>query len=324
MSRPYHHDEVAHRSHSHRNYDSLDSAFRNLHLNARDRRYPRSSSGSSVYTSPSRHLQSVGGLHHRIGTPEQGPLDLIPAQRRSPLIPRDLYRHGRPTPLTYDPPSLSHGVPSPGYGRYNVDRWPSSGASPVSRVSHHFSRQYRVYHDEDRLIDMQRFASSTDRAVLCNCRTCVEHRYPFQDWALIGHDHSVGREGPAYRGEVYPVPGSSRSPRPRRYLSPGARDDWVYADDDYYSPNYDSGVPDDRYAYPPDNLALNEVHRASGPMHLGRHYVDYRNSYESDDDSDRSYNGIGSDHEHSDNALYTGHERYDYSDDEYGEVYPQL
>ena len=238
------------------------------------------------------------------------------------------YRHGPPTSAINE--LSAHDFPSPGYGRYAGDQWRASGASPANRVPRHFSREYHFYRSEDPFINMQirQSAYSRDRPVLCNCQICVAHRYPMRNWALpdyADYDHFGAREstGPVYPREVYPIARSTSRRSPRIPYVSSTRDDRVYPREDYRadSPDHDYY---DHYDYRPEentypNLPRPEMYGDFSSLGLGRGYgdTDYYRDEPEDNDSD-SYNGIGSEHEYSDGASYTGYRHYGgYSDGEY-------
>ena len=251
-------------------------------------------------------------------------------------MPRDvgLDRHGPPTPAINE--LSTHGPPSPGHGRYAGDRWRASSASPASRrVPHHFSREYHFYRSGDPFIDMQirQTAYSYDMPVLCNCRTCVAHRYPMRNWRRSDYDDFGGRGSarPVYSREAYPTARSTYARRssPRMPYVSSRRDDWVYPGEDYrfdtpdhdrdpFYDHYDYDYPSEEYTYP--NLARREMYGDFSSLGLGRGYGDSSYHYHRDEDSysDDSYNGAGSGHEYSDGASYTGYRHYGgYSDGEY-------
>ena len=337
------------RSDSHPDHEqeplSLSSTFRDLDLDGtHDGRRPPSPSGSrSIHESPesphrraTRNVSEPGDATLRRRTGPRESIDSPRLQnfsptsrggRVSPTMSRDvgLHRHRPRTPAINEGRS-THGSPSPGYGRYAGDRWRTSSASPASRVPHHFSREYHFYRSEDPYIDIRQTAYSYDRPVLCNCRTCVAHRYPMRNWTLPDYDDYGARESmrPVYPREVYPMARSTyaRSSPRMPYVS-SRRDDWVYPGEDYRfdTPDHDRDplyghydYPSEEYTYP--NLDRREMYGDFSSFGQGHGYGG--SGYWQDHDSDDSYNGVGSGHEYSDGASYGGYRRYDgYSDGEY-------
>ena len=286
----------------------LTSAFDGLDLNRTGNgRYGRSTSHSTALASSYRHaIQNVDGLRDAVALRRQAqvvqsgvnvngqrPLDLIPANRRSPLTSRDVrpYQHSLPPTALIEDLS-TYDASSPRYGRY--ERWQFPSVGPISQREHHSG--------EDPFLDrhagrhMRRFSASADAGVLCTCRSCVEHRYPTRRWTLATYDHF---SSPAY--------GRYHSRAHTSHFSP-TQADWLYRGDDYFSDSldYDSD--------PLSDMAYSGLRREMYyPPEPGLNVV--RDPYYEDCESDRGY---GSDHEYSDGASYTGYEHYgDYSDGEY-------
>ncbi|KAF8622153.1 hypothetical protein AX15_007271 [Amanita polypyramis BW_CC] len=292
---------------------SLTSTFSGLGLShIRDGRLGRSASHTSaVPASPQRHTaRNAGGLgdaaalRRRAQPIESNPntgiqhsLDLVPVNRRNSLTSRDVRPYQNPLPTAPVEDSSAYRPSSSRYGRYNHRQVPN--INPITQLlPHYFSRERYVFSREVPLPDRSTgrpVYAGADTGVLCMCRICVEHRYPSRHCTLASYSHPGSRRTPAY--------GRYNSVTRRPHYSP-ARADWLYGDEDYDSPDYDSDSLNDiyeddaayRHPFEPD---MNAIH----------------DPYFEDYESDPSY---GSDHEYSDGASYTGNGYYDdNSDGEY-------
>ncbi|KAM6496113.1 hypothetical protein JOM56_008819 [Amanita muscaria] len=280
---------------------SYISAFEDLNLNsARNAQYPTATTSPSrlqnlpahpyhgeLRPSMQRNMQSMEPqLEH--GIDAHNSLGLVPGNHinRAPSG-----SPSRPFRQNVENPYNAY------YSRQEGHASPSWWQSPAefARPPERGFQGYRPYPEEDRFIGSRR----TEMPLECQCHTCVEHRHGIRNWAISRYDN----RGMPPRSNYYPYtyPGQpSRGRYPievdRLYRNPyDSRDN----DSDYSSYESDTPVRDGYRNYPVPNS-----------RQPNRRTADPRNVY---------YESDGSGHEDSDNASYTGYERYDEYGDEYGE-----
>jgi hypothetical protein len=334
-SRDYHHQRQYGSRAGYNNYDAYDeaaepglaSAFEDLELNnGRTQWHERPHAGdadasgsiSSIHLDSPIHRPQEEDLrspqHAEAGNPGFDPdnsLGLVSADSRntsssSPL--RDIglnsdHRAGSPPtsdsedfedPLTYSP-----------WRHLRSSSWRNPAFAQIPG--------YPQVYPNDGL-----FVQRAEAALECHCHTCVEHRRDIRRWALPLYQGRTGSSVSDYFRGAYPSSSSQRG----YYWPSQARTDWFHPNEEYFSDcesepsSYGSWVED---VYPDHGLSSHSPRPNPRPTEWEDSY--YESYYESDM-FEGDLESVGSDHERSDSASYTGYERYDgygsgYYDDDY-------